>query len=43
MGTVLLRLPLFYNPDATGHREPVEEEKFLDTAERALSTETCWP
>jgi hypothetical protein len=31
--TVLLRLPLFYNPDASGHREPVEEEKFLNTAE----------
>lgn len=31
--TVLLRLPLFYNPDTSGHREPVEEVKFLDTAE----------
>lgn len=31
--TVLLRLPLFYNPDASGHREPVEEGKFLDTAD----------
>jgi hypothetical protein len=31
--TVRLRLPLFYNPDASGHREPVEEEKFLDTAD----------
>lgn len=31
--TVLLRLPLFYNPDATGTRAPVEEEKFLETAE----------
>jgi len=31
--TVLLRLPLFYNPDATGARAPVEEEKFLETAE----------
>lgn len=31
--TVLLRLPLFYNPDASGHREPVEDDKFLDTAD----------
>ena len=31
--TVLLRLPLFYNADASGHREPVEDEKFLDTAD----------
>lgn len=31
--TVLLRLPLSYNPDASGHREPVEDEKFLDTAD----------
>lgn len=31
--TVLLRLPLFYNPDATGARAPVEEEKFLETAD----------
>ena len=31
--TVLLRLPLFYNPDAAGHRAPVEPDKFLDTAE----------
>ncbi|MBI2219569.1 MAG: hypothetical protein HYU51_20040 [Candidatus Rokubacteria bacterium] len=31
--TVLLRLPVFYNPDAAGHRAPVEDEKFLDTAD----------
>jgi len=31
--TVLLRLPLFYNPDTSGHREPVEDVKFLETAE----------
>jgi len=31
--TVLLRLPLFYNPDATGAMAPVEDEKFLDTAD----------
>ena len=31
--TVLLRLPLFYNPDATGARAPVEDEKFLGTAD----------
>lgn len=31
--TVLLRLPLLYNPDATGARAPVEIEKFLATAE----------
>ena len=30
--TVLLRLPLFYNPDAAGQRAPVEDEKFRDTA-----------
>jgi hypothetical protein len=31
--TGLLRLPLFYDPDATGARAPVEETKFLDTAD----------
>jgi hypothetical protein len=31
--TVLRRLPLFYNPDAAGHRGPVEDESFLDTAD----------
>jgi len=31
--TVLLRLPLFYNSDTSGHREPVEDVKFLETAE----------
>ena len=31
--TVLLRLPLFYNPDVTGARTPVEDEKFLETAD----------
>lgn len=31
--TVLLRLPLLYNPDAQGRREPVEDEKFMQTAE----------
>ncbi|PYM79390.1 MAG: hypothetical protein DME09_21455 [Candidatus Rokuibacteriota bacterium] len=31
--TVLLRLPLFYNPDASGYRNPVEDGKFLDTAD----------
>jgi hypothetical protein len=31
--TVLLRLPLFYNPDAQARRVPVEDEKFLQTAE----------
>jgi len=31
--TVLLRLPLFYNPDALGYRAPVEEDKFVDTAD----------
>jgi hypothetical protein len=31
--TVLLRLPVFYNPDAAGYRAPVEDEKFLDTAD----------
>jgi hypothetical protein len=31
--TVLLRLPIFYNPSPQGRREPVEDEKFLQTAE----------
>jgi hypothetical protein len=31
--TVLLRLPVFYNPDAVGHRAPIENDKFLDTAD----------
>jgi hypothetical protein len=31
--TVLLRLPLFYNPDAQGKRDLVEDEKFMRTAE----------
>jgi len=31
--TVLLRLPLFYNPDVTGARARVEDEKFLETAD----------
>ena len=30
--TVLFRLPMFYNPDA-GRRAPVEDEKFLETAD----------
>src|SRR3972149_4170665 len=30
--TVLLRLPLFYNPDAQAGRKVVEDEKFLRTA-----------
>jgi hypothetical protein len=31
--TLLLRLPLFYNPDTTGARAPVEEAKFFETAD----------
>src|SRR5436190_586314 len=31
--TVLLRLPLFYNPDATGTRVPIEDAKFMETAD----------
>jgi hypothetical protein len=31
--TVLLRLPAFYNPEAAGHRAPIEDDKFLDTAD----------
>jgi len=31
--TVLLRLPLFYNPDAQARREVVEDETFIRTAE----------
>jgi hypothetical protein len=30
--TVLLRLPLYYNPDAAGQREAVEDETFMRTA-----------
>jgi hypothetical protein len=31
--TVLLRLLVFYNPAAAGQRAPVEDDKFLDTAD----------
>ena len=31
--TVLLRLPVSYNPDAAGYRALIEDEKFLDTAD----------
>jgi hypothetical protein len=31
--TVLLLLPLFYNPDASDQRAPVEDEKFRETAD----------
>ena len=31
--TVLLRLPVFYNPDAAGYRASVEDDKFLETAD----------
>jgi hypothetical protein len=31
--TVLLRLPVFYNPDADGYRAPIEDERFLNTAD----------
>jgi hypothetical protein len=31
--TVLVPLPMFYNPDETGHRRPIEDEKFTLTAE----------
>ena len=30
---MLLRLSVFYNPDAAGRRAPVEDDKFPDTAE----------
>ena len=30
---VLLRLPVLYNADATGHRASVKDEKFLETAD----------
>ena len=30
---MLLRLPVFYNPDAAGYRASVEDDKFLDTAD----------
>ena len=35
--TVLMPLPVFYNPDSRGQREPVENEKFLATAEQISS------
>ena len=31
--TVLMRFPIFYNPDAHGHRAPIEDDKFLATAD----------
>jgi hypothetical protein len=31
--TILLRLPLLYNPDASDRREAIEDEKFMRTAE----------
>lgn len=31
--TVLIPLPVFYNPDERGERAPVEEERFTATAE----------
>lgn len=33
MMTVLMPLPLFYNPDKRGRRKPVEDEKLVRTAE----------
>jgi len=30
--TVLLRFPLFYNPDPTGGRVPIEDVQYLETA-----------
>jgi len=31
--TVLMRLPVFYNPDAQGYRAPIEDDKFIETAD----------
>ena len=31
--TVLLRLPVFYNADAEGRRAPIEDDRFLETAD----------
>ena len=31
--TALIPLPLFYNPEPSGKRRPVEDEKFVRTAE----------
>jgi len=31
--TVLFRLPVFHNPNTAGKREPIEDEKFRDTAD----------
>ncbi len=30
--TALILLPAFYNPDAEGERQPIEDEKFIQTA-----------
>jgi len=38
--TALLRLPVFYNPDAAGYRAPVEDDKFLDTADELAHRQT---
>jgi hypothetical protein len=35
--TALLRLPVFYNPDAHAARESIEDEKFIRTAEEIAS------
>ena len=31
--TVLMRLPVFYNPNAQGYRAPIEDDKFIETAD----------
>ena len=31
--SVLLRLPVFYNADAEGRRGPIEDDRFLETAD----------
>jgi hypothetical protein len=31
--TVLIPLPVFHNPDEQGRREPIEDERFMRTAE----------
>lgn len=43
--TVLVPLPMYYNPDETGHRRSIEDEKFALTAEevaRRFGGGTLW-
>lgn len=35
--TALVYLPVFYNPDASGQRKPIEDEKFILTGEEVTT------